>query len=80
VDGDDLLGADGQLYRRRDSLMAAVRLALANIRRAATPDESVALARAAIEQTAVAEEWFVQPTGHINVCHAPLPVRAMTAR
>jgi peptidylprolyl isomerase len=26
------------------------------------------------------EEWFVQPTGHINVCNVPLPVRAMTAR
>ena len=26
------------------------------------------------------EEWFVQPTGHINVCNVPLPVRPMTAR
>jgi peptidylprolyl isomerase len=26
------------------------------------------------------EEWFVQPTGRINVCNVPLPVRAMTAR
>ncbi len=26
------------------------------------------------------EEWFVQPTGHINVCNVPLPVRLATAR
>ena len=26
------------------------------------------------------EEWFVQPTGHINVCNVPLPVRPATAR
>jgi peptidylprolyl isomerase len=26
------------------------------------------------------EAWFVQPTGHINVCNVPLPVRPMTAR
>jgi peptidylprolyl isomerase len=26
------------------------------------------------------EEWFVQPTGRINVCNVPLPVRAKTAR
>ncbi len=24
------------------------------------------------------EEWFVHPTGHINVCNMPLPVRAVT--
>jgi peptidylprolyl isomerase len=26
------------------------------------------------------EDWFVQPTGHINVCNVPLPVRPVTGR
>jgi cyclophilin family peptidyl-prolyl cis-trans isomerase len=26
------------------------------------------------------EDWFVEPTGHINVCNVPLPVRAPSAR